>query len=1082
MQFKVLGPLEVIDPSGRSIELGGAQSRAVLAMLLVSADRVVPLDAIVERLWPDGPPGSATSTLQSYVSRLRRALDRASGEAGGGTNLLTWESTGYRLHAHGEAVDFIRFESGADSGRALLAQGEAATARDELADALALWRGPALQEFADLPWARGIATRLDERRLAALEDRIRADLLLGRHEVLIGELSGLVDEHPLREGLWEHLAVALYRSGRQAEALRALDDLRKRLVDNLGVDPSPRIRELESQILDHDPSLAPPVSASALVVDDGSALGTVVETDGQFVSRRSRHFPGIFTDEMVGRAAERRLLTTALASARGGRTQWVLIEGEPGIGKTRLMEFVAEEAHRQEFEVLWGRSYESGATPAFWPWLGVLRGICDAADPLPSGMQDMVDRLLSSDSDATLDPVDVGRYRLFEALSMLIEKAARRRPLMFALDDLQWADPASLELIEFLCGHMLGAPVLIVATVRQLEIGRNDAVVQATASISRRPTAHRIILRGVSADESAALVRQAIGDDVSPALVHALHQRSEGNPFFIGELARLVVAEPGLSEAELVRRAGIPASVRDVVHRRLGSLPAATTSLVQMMATIGRETQLGLLSRASGLPLDRCIDDLDPALVSRLIIDVPEHPGTVRFTHALIREVVLDDMSLLRRSRLHLTIADAIEATSRLSDDTAEILAEHLWQAVSLGVADRAARALERAAEVALRRYAYRTADDLLDRALVLRQGMLPEDADLDAELDTINRLLTVRRLRFGFERARMNSPIERAKELARKTSRDRVLAEVVWTDWAGAATSCDLVSSERLARDLVALAEVSDDLLIQSTGYAAWGIHCWHIGRITEAVEFVDRAVGIADVWAADNEPIENGAVTGLMEHLLLTRGFQVVYHALAGIPWPGGSPLPDLARRQSDPYARLLPWVSHTLSALIIDDLEMALDGGREACTGDLGENFEFFSAGAVCLLGCALVDHGDAEEGVRTVTRGVEQYTAVGVLTLVPFYLAAACRGHVALGELGAARDAIERAGRVLEQSHELWQVPFIEASRALLRHAEGAPDDEVAAVFAAARDTAVEQGAHGSAAWVLRRAASIGIDVP
>ncbi|MBI5089510.1 MAG: hypothetical protein HZB15_11825, partial [Actinobacteria bacterium] len=397
------------------------------------------------------------------------------------------------------------------------------------------------------------------------------------------------------------------------------------------------------------------------------------------------------------------------------------------------------------------------------------------------------------------------------------------------------------------------------------------------------------MLHGVSRDESAALVRQAIGDDAPQALIEAVHERSEGNPFFIGELARLVVAEPGLPESELVRRAGIPASVRDVVHRRLVSLPAETSSLVQMMATIGRETHLGLLSRASGLPIDRCIDDLEPALVNRLIVDVPEHPGTVRFSHALVREVVLNDMSLLRRSRLHLTIADAIEATSRLSDDTAEILAEHLWQAVSLGVADRAAHALERAAEVALRRYAYQTADNLLERALVLRQGMLPEDADLDAELDTITLLLSVRRVRFGFERARMNSPIERAKELARKTSRDRVLAEVVWTDWAGAATSCDLVSSERLARDLVALAEVSDDLLIQASGYAAWGIHCWHIGHITEAVEYVDRAVALVDVWVDDNDHVEGGALTGLMEHLLLTRGFRIVYHALAGSTLPG-------------------------------------------------------------------------------------------------------------------------------------------------------------------------------------------------
>ncbi|MBI5089716.1 MAG: hypothetical protein HZB15_12910, partial [Actinobacteria bacterium] len=164
-----------------------------------------------------------------------------------------------------------------------------------------------------------------------------------------------------------------------------------------------------------------------------------------------------------------------------------------------------------------------------------------------------------------------------------------------------------------------------------------------------------------------------------------------------------------------------------------------------------------------------------------------------------------------------------------------------------------------------------------------------------------------------------------------------------------------------------------------------------------------------------------------------------------------------------------------------LIADELDVALEAGRIACTVVLGETFEFFSSGATCLLGAVLIDRGDAEEGLATVERGVSQYTSVGVLTLVPFYLAASCRGHVALGELDAADEDIEHALRVLERSQEVWQVPFIEGSRALLRHAAGAPADEVRGIFAAAHATAIEQGAHGSAAWVARRATSVGIEL-
>jgi DNA-binding SARP family transcriptional activator/tetratricopeptide (TPR) repeat protein len=1073
MQFRVLGTLEVIDATGRPVDVGGAQPRAVLAMLLVGADRVVPTDTIVERLWPDGPPPSAISTLQSYVSRLRRALEPAGGK---GSRMLTFEASGYRLQTGDDAVDFVRFERGADAGRDLLERGDVAAARAQLAAALDLWSGPALQEFADHPWARGVATRLDERRLAAIEDRIRADLLTGQHQVLIGELSDLIAQHPLREGFWEHYAIALYRSGRQAEALRALDDLRRQLIDGLGVDPSPRIRELESKILGHDPSLAAPAPSPATPQRDAT-----FETETMDASRISRHFSGMFDTALVGRVTERRMLSAALGNAVNRRTQWVLIEGEPGIGKTRLLEHLAEEATEAGFEVLWGRSYESGATPAFWPWLGALRGLNDPSHPLPGSTQETIDTLLSPTGDESSRPVDAGRYRLFEAIALLIEQAALRRPLMIALDDLQWADPASLELIEFLSGHVLGARVVFAATVRELEIGRNDAVVQATASVSRRPAAQRIHLVGVDRAESAAIVRQAIGDSATPEVIQAIHQRSEGNPFFIGELARLLEAEPDLTEAEIARRAGVPAGVRDVVHRRLRSLPDATSALVQMMATIGRETHLGLLARAAGVPMDRCIDELDPGLVNRLIIDVPGSPGSVRFSHALIREVVLDDMSRLRRSRMHLSVADAIEATSRLmDDDSAEILAEHLWQAVSLGVTERAARALERAAEVALRRFAYETADGLLERALQLRHDMPPDEADLDAELDVITRLIVVRRIRFGFERARSHTPIERAKELARKTNREHVLAELLWTEWGGAATACDFVASKRLAEELMDLAEISDDPLIRATAHHSWGVHCWHTGRISEAVEHVDIAVEIIDSSSGE-QLVASGPFGGLLENQLLNRGFRVVFHALAGDPLPGGSPLPALAREQTDPYGQLIVWVCEALAHLISDDLETALSAATSAQAIEVGESFEFFRSGAICLLGSAQVDSGSFAEGLATITRGVSRYSAVDVLTVTPFYLSMAAYACVALDDVDAAVAWVDRAAALSERTGEMWEQPFVLAANAHVRHAQGAPPSEVAGLFEEAHAMAVAQGAHGTARRVAGRAADVGITI-
>src|SRR5262245_5141456 len=246
VSFRLLGPLEVADADDRPIELGGRQPRIMLAVLVAAAPRPVTVESIIDAVWGDAPPATATGTLQSYVSRLRRRL---------GTDRLRFEEGSYRLDVEDAELDFKRFEALADRGRAQLEAGALDEARTALVDAEALWRGPALAEFAESDFARGIAVRLDERRLVAIEDRFDAELGLGRHAAIVGELTESVERHPLRERLQGQLALALYRSGRQAESLRALADAGSTLRDELGIEPSVALRELEAAILNQDEQL-----------------------------------------------------------------------------------------------------------------------------------------------------------------------------------------------------------------------------------------------------------------------------------------------------------------------------------------------------------------------------------------------------------------------------------------------------------------------------------------------------------------------------------------------------------------------------------------------------------------------------------------------------------------------------------------------------------------------------------------------------------------------------------------------------------------------------------------------------------
>jgi DNA-binding SARP family transcriptional activator len=250
MEFRILGPLEVVE-HGRALALGGSRQRALLALLLTRANEVVSADRLIDELWGAEPPAAASNALQYHVSQLRKALAPA--------EVIETRQPGYVLHVAPDDLDLLRFER-------LVEEAQRAESPDLAArllhDALGLWRGRALADLSDQPWSQAEINRLEELRLAAIELRIEADLALGRHSEVVGELERLIMEHPVRERLRGLLMRALYASGRQAEALTAYRETRALLVEELGIEPSPALQELEQAILRQDPALAPGPSHS----------------------------------------------------------------------------------------------------------------------------------------------------------------------------------------------------------------------------------------------------------------------------------------------------------------------------------------------------------------------------------------------------------------------------------------------------------------------------------------------------------------------------------------------------------------------------------------------------------------------------------------------------------------------------------------------------------------------------------------------------------------------------------------------------------------------------------------------------
>lgn len=691
MDFRLLGPLAAVE-NDRQLALGGRKQRSLLALLLLHANAVVPAERIIDDLWGDKPPATVAKSIQVYVSRLRKEL--------GAGRLITC-APGYLLRLDESELDVARFEL-------LLAEArtdEPAAAAERLRDALALWRGPPLADLTYEPFAQAAIARLEELRLTAIEERIDADLALGRHAELVAELDGLVAEHPLREGLRRQQMLALYRAGRQGEALGAYREARARLVGELGIEPGPELRRLEQEILAQDSSL------------DGPAAP---------VSRVPRTSSGF-----VGRRRELSQLDDALHDALGGHGRLVLLAGEPGIGKSRLSEELLEHARDGGAQVLVGRCWEAGGAPAYWPWVQALRTAIRSTDAavlrerLGPGAPDLA-QLLPELREAFPDLAapsapesDGARFRLFEAAAAYLWNAAAAQPLVLTLDDLHAADEPSLLLLRFVARELGAHRVLVVCAFRDVDPTLGGALSATLAELVREPHAMQVTLGGLDEPDVATYVGLTTGGEPAPGLAAAIHAETEGNPLFVSEVVRLLADQGRIADSGA--HLSIPPGVRFVIGQRVARLSEPCRSLLVEASVMGREFELDVLARLSDLARDDLLDVLDEAVSERILGDVPASPGRLRFGHALIRDTLYDELTAARRIALHRRAGEALESVyAEYLDPHLSELARHFYAAAPAGVAGKAIGYARQAGDSAAAQLAYEEAARHYELALTL--------------------------------------------------------------------------------------------------------------------------------------------------------------------------------------------------------------------------------------------------------------------------------------------------------------------------------------------------------------------------
>jgi len=741
MEFRLLGPLEVVEHD-RSLALGGRKQRSLLAILLLHANDVVSTERLIDELWGESPPATVAKSIQVYVSRLRKQL--------GGSRLVT-RTPGYVLHADPSELDVARFERLVVEARSA----DPRTAAERLREALALWRGPPLADLAYERFAQAEIARLGELRVAALEQRIDAELASGRHVEVVGDLEALVSEYPLRERLRRQLMLALYRSGRQAEALETYRAARKALVEELGIEPARELRELQQAILVQDPAL------------ELAAAEPAAETPH-----------GVF----VGRRSELAELVAGLDDAFAGRGRLFLLAGESGIGKSRLAEELLAHARARGAAALVGRCWEAGGAPAYWPWVQTLRTYVRDSDPaalraqLGAGAADLAQivpelRRHVAKPEPLLPDDEGARFRLFDATAEFLRNASQNRPIVLVLDDLHAADAPSLLLLQFLARELAATRMLVLAAYRNVDPIPGQRLTEMLAEVAREPVARRLSLGGLSKREVAEYVELTASEIASPELVAALHEEAEGNPLFVGEIVRLLAVEGVGSQVTADIRLAIPQTVRDVIARRLAHLSEECNRVLVLASVIGREFALDALARLSGVSADQLLDTLDEAMAARVVADVPGGPGQLRFAHVLIRDTLYEGLTGARRVRLHRLAVDTLEAL--YADAPDPHLAELAHHSIAGSDFDNGVRYARRAGDRALALLAYEESARLYKTAL--------QAVDLAGRLDEQTRCELL--LSLGEAEARAgNSPAARqafldAADMAQRLGLARELA-----------------------------------------------------------------------------------------------------------------------------------------------------------------------------------------------------------------------------------------------------------------------------------------------------------------
>jgi len=1047
VHLQILGPLRVWR-DGVEVSAGPRQQAILLALLLAREGRPVSTDELVDLVWGEDAPASALNVIQQYVGALRRLLEPALSSREPGSYLVR-RGNGYQCVAGRGVLDLVDFRALVADARVQLEERRHESALGLLVEALSLWHGPAAAGMTHGPAASTVFTTVNDEFLTATVTAAELAVVVGRPASVLPPLRLAVEMAPFHEPVHASLITALGAAGRQAEALEHFRTVRTRLADELGIEPGPVVDLAHRRVLAGDLTLDVELARAVIARPEPTPSGA-----------------------LVGRVDELAALRTALKAVWDGGTGVVLLEGEPGVGKTRLLEEATTEAAARGALVVWSHCVDGDGAPSMWPWVQVVDAVLRRLPPETRG------EWLSGELGSLATPMaqsgegrhalnGTSQYRLFEQVSTLLADVATRTPLVLVVDDLHWADAASMRLLVHVATQRVPG-ILTCGALRDHAPLSNSELGKELAALTRIPGHRRITLGPLSVADVATLVHRETGQPPTDAVTRRVFERTDGNPLFVRELSRLLAGSGQLSETTAGQ--GVPPTIRDVVLNLSSGLDDAARELLQLAALIGRDVELGLLTRAAGLDVQTCLRRLEPVEALGVLRSASDDPFTQRFVHDLVRETFSSTISPQRALELHVRIADALQDDRSLEDSVVERLAHHLWAAGPLADPTRTVRALMRAG----RRAAVKTALDAAERQLRSAVQVARTANLADLELAALSELIAVVTMSSPHGVAAMELQ-ERAEQLAANLGRLEEATVLRYSRWMALAYSAQYDRSESVARRLLQEGNDSEIPVVRALGLQAWGLQQASVGNIGEAYRYLTAASRPLLIVPAqrDEDAVWYGqqlSAVGLLAEMTAVHG-----------DVPGAREL--LARLESltgeDPF-KITIWAVHSVrAASVVGDAEWALAATRKGIAADPELSFGFFGMYQRLARHWALAmtgrdPHGSAAEVDRLITENLLDPPRSDIATwyglLGEMYLAA--------GNFEETAHALDRADDALDAHGQRYGEGLIMLVRARLLHAMARPAVEVRAAAEAARELSVSREAH----LFARRAEAFLADVP